>query len=193
MALEFYDGDGGGHRSGSGGQLTSALARLASARQLTLIASPTYFRSFEPVLQSLKTWETVPPEGTKQDVGVACGFLEWGWFFFSTVAVSGLVRLGGFSFALASLEGCQRLRMEGVAISPKIESDGELPLELLEAMMAMFAVERGSLVMLLFLLSRVVTVFSALHAPPISGFVGQGTSSSPRFSCPQPSFSGVFS
>ncbi|CAK8999471.1 NFX1-type zinc finger-containing protein 1 [Durusdinium trenchii] len=59
VALEFYDGDGGGHRSGSGGQLTSALARLASARQLTLIASPTYFRSFEPVLQSLKTWETV--------------------------------------------------------------------------------------------------------------------------------------
>ncbi|CAJ1404526.1 unnamed protein product [Effrenium voratum] len=37
----------------------SLLARLWSASSLTLVASPTYFRSFEPVLKALKTAETV--------------------------------------------------------------------------------------------------------------------------------------
>eukprot|EP00435_Cladocopium_sp_Y103_P053980 s593_g17.t1 len=52
VALEFYLSDISKDEA-------LLVARLCNSRQMILIASPTYFRSFEPVLQSLKTWEAV--------------------------------------------------------------------------------------------------------------------------------------
>ena len=49
VALEFYDAS----------DEALLISKLFNSRQMTLIASPTYFRSYEPVLQSLKTWESV--------------------------------------------------------------------------------------------------------------------------------------